>query len=159
MTVNHCSAAFACASAKHFTVGPKMAGMRVVSPSWQGLFDTPPWGVCLFALFLLLVDPSSTQKTGLERKTEDFCHLSRALQQMRSQWNPLWIYCAIRRYFRCCFFTFLPKCLIILSTWQSLLKAWSGPQVRFNGIWGRAYSRCCTLVLKLALLISFRLPI
>lgn len=39
VTGNHCGAALVCVSAKHFTVGPKMAGMRVVSASWQGPLD------------------------------------------------------------------------------------------------------------------------
>lgn len=50
---NQCRAAFVCVSAKHFTVGPKMAEMRVVSPSWQGPLSVPapPWSVCSLLFF------------------------------------------------------------------------------------------------------------
>lgn len=70
-TENHCRAAFVCVSAKHFTVGPKMAEMRVVSRLWQGPLSVPaPHEVSARSWFSLLDDLSSTQKTVFKNRNE-----------------------------------------------------------------------------------------
>lgn len=55
-------------SAKHFTVGPKMAEMRVVSPSWQGPLSIPaPHEVSAHSCFAPPVDPRKhSAKRGIK---------------------------------------------------------------------------------------------
>lgn len=75
VTVTGCRAAFVCVSAKHFTVGPKMAEMRVVSPSWQGPLTIPaPHEASAHSCFAPLVDPSSTPKTACKKRNKEFGH-------------------------------------------------------------------------------------